>query len=218
MPTLLADAVSSPNVSQRPVLTPKEVIEITRAREEALVAPADGVCHLWSHLHGVSWDVSRRVESSANQRAGERGNHLAGVAASARTRASIRMGGEFYPGDRILFYSEDASRDESIVRNGMAVLGNVDGRRGDPLDRECLRLGMARAAAAVRCTGNCGFPYFLPIRFSAPAGGFRQEPNGALDLGRDQRKHGTLAGARCKPRGLFLCLTPRRHSSFPARV
>ncbi len=36
MPTLLADAVSSPNASQRPVVTAKEAIELTRAREEAL--------------------------------------------------------------------------------------------------------------------------------------------------------------------------------------
>src|SRR5215472_16556703 len=89
-------------------------------------ASADGVHYLRAHLHGCPRDVAGRLEPAANQRAPKRVTYLGNLAASARSRASFWLGGQFHPRNRLLLHSEMARRGPFSSRCGLDVLGDVD--------------------------------------------------------------------------------------------
>ena len=213
--TGLADVASPRDVSQRPAVTPKEAIEATRAREQAVsrLLMAFVISGLvFMVFPGTFLGVWNLLQISGRESVA---TILAGVAAGTRACPSIRMGGKLYPGDRILFDSQDARRSESDVRNGVGLLGDVDGRRGLALDWQCLRLGMARALLPVSAVLEVAafLIFFRAVSQHRPAR-FRQHSNGALDLGRDQRQHGILVGA-CL-RTLRVASTFRLRGATPA--
>src|SRR5579859_94702 len=137
------------------------------------VQTADDIHPIGPGLHGVPGDVPGCVEPAPNQRTRERCVYLSCLAAGPRSCTSVRMGREFYLGNRLLFHPEDARRSEIFIRNGMDELGDVDDRRGIAVGRKCVLVGVEIPSAVLCFSGIRGISHFLPRSFPASAGSFR---------------------------------------------
>src|SRR5215471_17298008 len=147
-----------------------------------VISLADGFRDHGALLHGVPWHVSRRVESSANQRPREHRIHLSCLAPGARPRASVWLGGEFHYGNRLLLHTETQGSCKFFLPRGLAVLGNVDNWRGLALACHCLPLGVENPTAILGAAGISSVPYFLQRCLQASANGIRQRKVGCMDL------------------------------------
>lgn len=216
MATTLTHPVTTSDVQQPPSLSPPQLFEVTRAREEGLsrllmAFVTTGL--IFMVLPGTFLGVWNLLQISGRESAGSISPAWLQAHGHAQVFGWI---GSFILG--IGFYSIPKLRGATKPAFGPAWA--------------CW--AMWTIGVAVRWAANvyawqwrlllplsgvlelAAFVIFFQRGFTAPARRFRQEPTGAVDLGGYQRKHRVDVNADCEPSGVLLSCVARRKPSIVA--
>ena len=146
-------------------LTPGEIFEITRARENEPLPLAHALHRDRSGVHASAGNVPRRLELAVDQQPPRCEFGLCRMDPGTWPRADLRLDRHVHPRHRFLFHSQVAAHESVRAAGCMGVLGALDVGREPALADRCLPVAMARRAAGIRGTGTTCIRNLLLIRF-----------------------------------------------------